>query len=188
MRPPGLRSQPLDRRSGCSSAEPYPPPRSTAIVPRRGASGNLLGHLARLLSTFAGFFQLAIPFGEDHVGQAIELVGRRDVADGRVQADVVVMLDEGRDSASRFLERGGTRRANALPFERSVPAFELAIGLRVLGARAHVGDPHDADELLEVPGDELRAVIADDPRPFPRVLFQCPLHDGLHVSFGHRFP
>ena len=37
---PRLRSWPLDRRSGCSSAEPYPPPRPKAIVaaPRLGAN------------------------------------------------------------------------------------------------------------------------------------------------------
>ena len=37
---PRLRSWPLDRRSGCSSAEPYPPPRPIAIVaaPRLGAN------------------------------------------------------------------------------------------------------------------------------------------------------
>jgi hypothetical protein len=30
--PPVLRSWPLGRRSGCSSAEPYPPPRPSLIV------------------------------------------------------------------------------------------------------------------------------------------------------------
>ena len=37
---PRLRSWPLDRRSGCSSAKPYPPPRPIAIVgaPRLGAN------------------------------------------------------------------------------------------------------------------------------------------------------
>jgi hypothetical protein len=37
---PWLRSWPLDRRSGCSSAEPYPPSRPSAIVaaPRLGAN------------------------------------------------------------------------------------------------------------------------------------------------------
>jgi hypothetical protein len=37
--PPALRSRPLGRRSGCSSAEPYPPPSASSVggsVPGRG--------------------------------------------------------------------------------------------------------------------------------------------------------
>src|SRR5512135_69302 len=46
--------------------------------------------------------------------------------------------------------------------------------------------PADADELLEVPGDELRAIVRDDPRPLARVLLASPLDDRLHLGFGHR--
>ena len=46
--------------------------------------------------------------------------------------------------------------------------------------------PADADELLEVPGDELRAVVRDDPRVRAGVLFARPLDDRLHLGFGHR--
>ncbi len=77
-----LRSWPLERRSGRTSALPYSPSRSIVILPRQGSSRNILSGLSRLLPTLASVFQLAISFGEDHVFQSIELVGRRDVADG----------------------------------------------------------------------------------------------------------
>ena len=48
-------------------------------------------------------------------------------------------------------------------------------------------DPSDTDELLEVPCDELRIIVADDPRLRVRMLLQRPLHDGLDVTLGHRF-
>ena len=49
-----------------------------------------------------------------------------------------------------------------------MPAFQLAVGLRVIGTGPDMGDPGQADELLEVAGDELRAVIADDARLWRR--------------------
>ena len=52
-----------------------------------------------------------------------------------------------------------------------MPAFDLAVGLRVIGRGSDVGHAGDADELLEVLGDELRAVVADDAWPGFRELF-----------------
>ena len=45
---PRLRSWPLDRRSGCSSAEPYPPPRPTPIVAAPWLGANRPMKLSRL--------------------------------------------------------------------------------------------------------------------------------------------
>jgi hypothetical protein len=42
----------------------------------------------------------------------------------------------------------------------------MILRLRIVGTGAHVCDARQADELLEVLGDELRSVVADDPRPF----------------------
>src|SRR5438067_770082 len=44
----------------------------------------------------------------------------------------------------------------------------------------------DADKLLEVPGDELRAVVRDDAGPLAGILLARPLEDRLHLGFGHR--
>jgi len=42
-----------------------------------------------------------------------------------------------------------------------------------------------ADELFEVPGDELRAVVADQAWPFAGELLASTLQDGFHVDFLH---
>ena len=69
-----LRSRLLSRRSGRTSALPYPPPRSSSVVIVRGPSSNHPFLLACLLAASACFFKLAIPLGEDHLFQAGQLV------------------------------------------------------------------------------------------------------------------
>jgi len=48
---------------------------------------------------------------------------------------------------------------------------------------SHAAKP---DELLEVLGDELRAVVRDDPRSLVGESLASPLQDRLDVSLGHR--
>ena len=43
-----------------------------------------------------------------------------------------------------------------------MPAFDLAVALRIIGRGFYVRHARDADELLEVLGDELRTVVGDD--------------------------
>jgi hypothetical protein len=46
----------------------------------------------------------------------------------------------------------------------------------------------DADELLEVPGDELRPLVEDDPRLGLRVLLPRRLQNDLDVALRHGRP
>ncbi len=48
-----------------------------------------------------------------------------------------------------------------------------------------MGHFSDADELLEVLGDELRTVVADDAWPGVWIGFAGALDDGFHVAFLH---
>src|SRR5260370_7900662 len=48
--------------------------------------------------------------------------------------------------------------------------------------------PCDADELLEVSGNELRSVVGDDSRLGFRAFLSCSLQDDFDLRFGHRFP
>ena len=48
---------------------------------------------------------------------------------------------------------------------------------------SHAAEP---DELLEIPGNELRPVVGDDPREGLRKLLPRPLANDLDVGFGHR--
>lgn len=47
---------------------------------------------------------------------------------------------------------------------------------------AHAQDP---DQLLEVLGDELRAIIRDNPGVCIGVLLLCPLNDDAHIDLDH---
>ena len=49
-----------------------------------------------------------------------------------------------------------------------------------------MGHARDADELLEVAGEELRSAIGDDTRPRVGVFFLGALDEDLNVGFGHR--
>ena len=47
--------------------------------------------------------------------------------------------------------------------------------------------PTDADEFLEVPGDELRAIAGDNSRLLLHELLTPSLDDDFNVGFGHCF-
>src|ERR1043166_5867219 len=109
--------------------------------------------------------QLAVSLGEDLLGPAFELVLRRDVADGAVKPDGVVVDDILAHDARGVLERERRLGPYGLALERFVPALDFPVALGVVGARAHVRHPADADVLLEAARDELRPVVGDDTRP-----------------------
>ncbi len=46
--------------------------------------------------------------------------------------------------------------------------------------------PADPDKLSEILGNELGAVVRNDPCLLIRVLLTCSLDDDLHITFGHR--
>ena len=115
-------------------------------------------------AAFAGLGQLAVACVEYLLVASVELVLGGDVADGAVQADGVVVEDVLVDDASGVVEGQGHSKPDALALDGSVPAFELAVGLGVVGRGGDVGHTGDADELLEILGDELGSVVGDDPR------------------------
>lgn len=75
--------------------------------------------------------------------------------------------------------------ADAVGFERFVPAFDLAVGLGVVGGGFHMGEPGDAHEFLEVLGDELGAVVTDYAGFVRGEFFQGALEDDFNLGFGH---
>ena len=102
-----------------------------------------------------------------------------------VQADVVVMGDIFGHGPPGIVEGQGHFDADALALDGFVPAFDLAVGLRIIGRGFDVCHAGDADELLEVLGDELRAIVADDARPGVGVSLAGALENGFHVDFLH---
>ena len=128
--------------------------------------------------------QFAVALGEDRRVTSGQLVSRRHVADRAVQPLFVVLLDEPPDKLSRFAKRQGRVRSNAIALERLMPAFDLAVALRVVRRRLHVGHPRDANELLKIFGDELRPVVGDDSRRRVGKRFLGALERDLDVRLG----
>src|SRR5437899_13030106 len=58
---------------------------------------------------------------------------RRDIPDGTIQADVVVMLDVGLHQTPRIVQRQWRSRPDALAFERFVPTLDFSVRLRIVG-------------------------------------------------------
>ena len=69
-----------------------------------------------------------------------------------------------------------------------MPTLDFAVRLRIVGRSSDVGHARDPNELLEVLGDELWAIVGDDPGPRLRVPFLGALQDDLDDRLGHRFP
>ena len=93
----------------------------------------------------------------------------------------------GDDVVGRRRARAARVDADAFALEGFVPAFDLAVGLGIVGRGLDVGHAGDADELLEVLGDELGAVVGDDAGLGVGVGFAGALDDGFHVGFLHFF-
>lgn len=78
-------------------------------------------------SSFAGLGQLVIPLGEDLLFASGKFVLGSDVANGAVQADAVVVFDKISDKPARVIERERNSNANAIAFERFVPALDFTV-------------------------------------------------------------
>jgi hypothetical protein len=79
----------------------------------------------------------------------------------------------------------GHFHADVIAFDSFVPAFDLAVRLRVIGRSFDMGHTGDANDFLEVLGDELGAVVADDACSDSRVTLTGTLDDSLDVGFFH---
>jgi len=118
----------------------------------------------------------------------VELIRRSDVADGTVKPLVVVAIHKVCHHPSSLLKTGRRFGTDALLLGRLMPSLDLAIALRIERRSPHVGHSADPDEFLEVPGDELGAVVRDDPRMDANKPLPGPLEDDLYIGFGHPLP
>ena len=186
--PPLLRSRPPGRRSGRVATEPYPPPGPSTILAPGCELSNPLSRLSRqarrktpLETLRASLFQLAVALVPDHLVKARHPIHWRHVPDCAVQPCGVVMLDVAHDQLAGVVERQRNLGPDALCLDRTVPALDLPIRLRIIWRSLHVRHSRQPNELLEVPGDELRPIVGNDPGPFLGVFLQGALDDGLDV-------
>ena len=88
-----------------------------------------------------------------------EHVLRRDVANGTVQTDIVVMFHVTLHKPPRILQRQRRSRPDALSFERFVPTFNFSVRLGIVRRSSDVGHAREPNEVFEVFGNELRPVV-----------------------------
>lgn len=140
------------------------------------------------LAALSSQFQFPIPAVMDFRGASGKHVGWREIANRAVYSDVVVMLNKGINPCSGFVQRPRRSRSDAFLLEASLESLQLSIALWVVRARLDMGQAKQAEKHLEVFGNELRAIIADDARFGLRELFQSCLQNLLNILFLHFRP
>jgi len=88
--------------------------------------GGDVGQFSALAAELAGLLELAVAFGPDGAFVAEELVTGGDVADGAVEADVVIVVDAGCDGGADAV---GGEGVDGVVLEGAVEALDLAVGL-----------------------------------------------------------
>src|ERR1700722_3311214 len=146
------------------------------------------GLLAPILPLFPRRFQPPISLGLNLLLMPSEHVLWREIADGAVQTHVVVMVYVTLNQTPRIFQRQRRSGTNALPFEGFVPTLDFAVRLRVIRRSPDVRHTRNADELLEVLGDELGPVVGNDPRFNSGVPLFGPFQNDLNVGLCHRPP
>ncbi len=68
-----------------------------------------------------------------------------------------------------------------------MPARQLAVALRGVGAGSNMCQTIFANECLEIIGDKLRAIVADNPRLDSRVLFNPFGYNQFGMQFLYSF-
>lgn len=91
-------------------------------------------------------------------------VGRGEIVEALVISAVIVMLDEGCDLGFEVLLEEVVFQEDAV-LQRLVPAFDLALGLRMAGSTMHLGDLVFLQLFTEIGCDITRAIVGQQARP-----------------------
>jgi hypothetical protein len=129
-----------------------------------------------------GRFEFFVSGSEDGGVACGEAVGWGDVAERRVEAHSVVMVDEATDDAFGVLQGKRGFRPDGVFFENAVEALKLAVALGMVRQAEDAGGLPEADELFEVLCHKLVAVVGDDARAGVRRGLAGPLDDDLGVG------
>ncbi len=110
------------------------------------------------------------------------------VADGAMEPDSVVTCDVLYRKSLGIIKGKRRLRTDAFSLERFVETFQFPVRLRIIGRCSYLGHPKQPDELLKVLGNELRAVVRDNPGARFRKLLFGPFDDDFYVGFQHPTP
>ena len=101
---------------------------------------------------------------QDGVATAEVDVGRRQIAEALVVAQVIVVGDEGADLGFEVARQVIVFEQDSV-LEGLMPAFNLALGHGVIGRAANVIHVLTVEPFGEVGRDVARAVVRQEPRP-----------------------
>ena len=118
-----------------------------------------VGTMSFFLSQIPGFFQFSVSFFEYFLVSAVQFVHRRDITDGAVQPDVVVVFDEPFNHSSGIVKGKWDAGTNTLALDGCVKPLQFAVGLRIIRRCTHMRHARDADEFFEIFGNKLWPVI-----------------------------
>lgn len=113
--------------------------------------------LSHQAAAFPGLGEFAVAFRVDLRSEIVESIRGGDVADRAVKAHGVVMDDEIGDELASLLQGLGALRADATGLQGLVKPLDLSVRLRIVRAGSNVSDADQADEFLEITGNELSA-------------------------------
>ena len=115
----------------------------------------------------------------------VDLVAGSQIADCPVQALTVVTSNVILYDTPGIGEGKWRFGTYAFLLESGVKALNFAVALRIVRRRSDVGHTADANELLELFGNELRSVVGNDAGTLSWTAFPGPLEDNFDVRFGH---
>ena len=110
-------------------------------------------------ASLPGFRELAFTVCQYLRGLACQLVSRGNVADGTVQAMLVVIIDVVRYQPPGLVEIERRLRANALGLQALMPPLQLAVALRIVRRSPNMIHALDPNEGFEILGHKLRPIV-----------------------------
>lgn len=128
-----------------------------------------------------GFGKLAVPLGKYGPLPAVELFPRGNKANGAMEPHPIVIVDKLVHNPFGIFQGKGCLGPQALRLEGLMSPFDLPVALRVEGACFHMAHAAYANELLEIPGNELGSIVRDDFRAHAGELLPSPLKDDFHI-------
>ena len=142
------------------------------------------GNLSAVKSRLA---QLAFAVLKNLDVSAIEFISWSNISNSTMKSYQVVMIHKFCDDTPGLSQRCGGFGSDALSFERSIPALQFSVGLRIERRGSHMGHAAKPDEHLEFSGDELGSIVRNDPGVDAGKAFPGSLNDDFHIRFCHLF-
>src|SRR3989339_504192 len=102
----------------------------------------------------------------------------------------IVVLNELADDSPGILKREGCSGPDTFAFDRLMPPLNLAVALRIIGRCPDMRHSRNTDKLLsakadplsgEIPRDELRPIIRNNPGRHVRKTFPGSLKNNLYL-------